>query len=49
VNALQERAHWLVQHLGAMTEGEFRALLRRYFDQWVEEFQDIERSMGTEP
>jgi len=49
VRALQERARWLVHHLGAMAEGEFRALLRRFFDQWVEEFQNVERSMGTEP
>lgn len=49
VKALQERARWLVHHLGAMTEGEFRALLRRFFDQWVEEFQNVERSLGTEP
>lgn len=49
VKALQERARWLVHHLGAMTEGEFQALLRRFFDQWVEEFQNVERSLGTEP
>jgi hypothetical protein len=49
VRALQERARWLVHNLGAMAEGEFRALLRRFFDQWVEEFQNVERSMGTEP
>jgi hypothetical protein len=49
MNALQARARWLVQHLGTMAEGEFRALLRQYFGQWVEEFQDVERSMGTEP
>lgn len=49
VKALQERARWLVHHLGATAEDEFRALLRRHFDQWVEEFQNVERSMGTEP
>jgi hypothetical protein len=46
---LQERASWLVHHLGAMAEGEFRALLRGFFNQWVEEFQNVERSLGTEP
>jgi hypothetical protein len=49
VKALRERAHWLVDHLGPMSEAEFRALLRRFFDQWVEEFQNVERSLGTEP
>lgn len=49
MKALQERACWLVQHFGATAEDEFRALLRRLFDQWGEEFQNVERSMGTEP
>jgi hypothetical protein len=49
VRALQERARWLVHHLGTMADGELRALLRRFFDQWVEEFQNAERSLGTEP
>ena len=49
VKALQERASWLVHRLGAIPDDEFRALLRRFFDQWVEEFQSIERSLGTEP
>jgi hypothetical protein len=48
VKALQERAHWLVHNLGAMADGEFRALLRRSVDRWVEEFQNVERSLGTE-
>lgn len=48
VKALQERAHWLVHNFAAMTDDDFRALLRRSFDQWVEEFQNLERSMGTE-
>lgn len=49
LKALQERAQWLVHHLGDMTESEFRALLQRFFDRWVEEFQNVERSKGTEP
>ncbi len=49
VKALQDRAGWLVHHLGAMAEGEFRSLLRQFFDQWVEEFQNVERSFGAEP
>jgi hypothetical protein len=48
VKALQERARWLVRHLGAMPDNEFRAVLRQFFDRWVEEFQSVERSMGTE-
>jgi len=48
VKALQERARWLVHNFGAMADGEFRALVRRFFDQWVEEFQNAERSLGVE-
>ena len=49
VKGLQDRARWLVDNLGARTEVELRIVLRRFFDKWVEEFQNVERSMGTEP
>jgi hypothetical protein len=48
VKALQERAHWLVDQLGEMPGSEFRALMRRLFDHWVEEFQNVERSLGAD-
>jgi type VI protein secretion system component VasF len=48
VNALQERAHWLVGQLGEMPDSEFRALMRRLFEHWVEEFQNVERSLGDD-
>jgi len=25
---------------------QFRAVMRRFFDDWVEEFQNVERSLG---
>lgn len=49
VVALTERARWLVGRLGSQNEGDFRAIMRRFFDQWVEEFQTAERSLGTDP
>jgi hypothetical protein len=48
LGALKERAGWLVGHFGALSEAEFRALMRRFFDRWVEEFQVAERSLGVE-
>ena len=48
VKALQERAHWLVGQLRGMPNSEFRALMRRLFDHWVEEFQNVERSLGAD-
>ncbi len=48
LKALQERAEWLVDRLGALPETEFRTLLRNVYDRWVEEFQVAERSLGAE-
>jgi hypothetical protein len=44
--SLKERAAWLVSALGKHTDQEFRAVMRRFFDDWVEEFQTVERSLG---
>lgn len=46
--ALKERAGWLVDALGRRSDTEFRRIMRRFFDQWVEEFQNVERSLGAE-
>jgi hypothetical protein len=45
---LKARADWLVEHLGDLSDFAFRALMRRFFDQWVEEFQGLEKSLGAE-
>lgn len=44
--SLKERASWLVVHLGDYADQQFRAVMRRFFDDWVEEFQNVERSLG---
>lgn len=44
--ALRVRASWLVEALGHHSDEDFRAVMRRFFDDWVQEFQNIERSMG---
>lgn len=46
LRALKERASWLVSTFGHCSDQEFRAVMRRFFDDWVEEFQNIEASMG---
>ena len=43
---LKTRADWLVKHLGAYGDDDFEQLMRRFFDQWVMEFQHIEQSLG---
>ena len=44
--SLKERASWLVGFLGGYADQQFRAVMRRFFDDWVEEFQNVERSLG---
>lgn len=48
LRALKDRADWLVSALGSHTDKEFKGVMRRFFDDWVEEFQHVERSMGGE-
>lgn len=48
LRALMDRAEWLVGALGGCTDQEFKGVIRHFFDDWVEEFQHVERSMGGE-
>lgn len=48
LRALKERAVWLVKELASHSEVEFRAIMHRFFDQWIEEFQIVERSLGID-
>lgn len=48
LKALKDRAAWLVNALGDRSEQEFRMVMRRFFDRWVEEFQAAERSLGSD-
>jgi hypothetical protein len=46
LQALKERASWLVSVLGDLSDDSFKQVMRRFFDKWVEEFQQIEKSLG---
>jgi hypothetical protein len=46
--ALKTRAAWLVNYLAAYNDAEFDALMRRFFDNWIIEFQAVERSLGAD-
>jgi hypothetical protein len=48
ITALKDRAQWLVKALGNLSDNDFRDVMRRFFDDWVEEFQNVERSLGAE-
>ncbi len=44
--SLKDRAVWLVETIGDLTDEQFKAMMRRFFDKWVEQFQSIEQSLG---
>lgn len=48
LRAMKDRAGWLVHHLAHYTDAEFEALMRRFFDQWLMEFQETEQSLGAD-
>lgn len=43
---LKDRATWLIDALGNHTDEEFKGVMHRFFDKWVEEFQHVEQSLG---
>jgi hypothetical protein len=46
--ALKDRATWLVNTFGDYSDIDFKTVMRRFFEHWVEEFQAAERSLGAE-
>jgi hypothetical protein len=44
---LKDRATWLIGHFSGYTNSEFNAIIGRYFEDWVIEFQEFERSIGA--
>jgi hypothetical protein len=48
LQALKDRAIWLVSAFGDLSDDAFKGVMRRFFDKWVEEFQQIEKSWGGE-
>ncbi|WP_418643236.1 ABC-three component system middle component 2 [Stutzerimonas kunmingensis] len=46
--SLKDRAVWLVETIGYLTDEQFKGMMRRFFDKWVEEFQHVEQSLGGE-
>lgn len=45
---LNERAKWLVSEVGDYTNAQFAELMKRFFDEWVMEFQAVQSSLGAE-
>jgi len=47
LKALKERALWVVETFGNLDDETLRQTTRRFFDQWIEEFQSSQKSMGA--
>lgn len=43
--ALRERGNWVVSKFGSLDDDALRQTMRRFFGQWVEEFQTIQHNM----
>ncbi len=48
LRALNSRAIWLIHHLANYSDSDFNDLMRRFFDNWIVEFQAVERSLGSD-
>lgn len=44
---LKSRANWLVNYFKDQSEEAFAQTIRQFFDDWVVEFQEFERSFGS--
>lgn len=47
LSALKERAEWLATYVGLLTDNDIDLLMRQFFDNWLMEFQDVEKSTGS--
>lgn len=47
--ALKKRAEWLIEVLGEHSDEQLKGVMRRFFDEWVEEFQNVEKTLGVQP
>jgi hypothetical protein len=44
---LKDRADWLIKHFSGYSDADFNAIIRQYLEDWIIEFQEFERSIGT--
>lgn len=47
-NGLKARAEWAAEAFGAFSEAELLSLVRKIFNEWTTEFQQVELPLGTE-
>lgn len=44
---VKDRANWLIEYFSSYSDAQFSAIIRQYFEDWIVEFQEFERSIGT--
>ncbi len=44
---VKDRAEWLIEHFSGFSDAAFNATIRRYFEDWMIEFQEFERGMAA--
>ncbi len=48
LQGLKERAIWVIENFGNYNEIELKDTLQSFFDHWVEEFQNVQQSLGAQ-
>lgn len=44
---LRQCSNWVIRNYGDMNDSEFKLTFSRFFEQWIEEFQDVQISLGS--
>lgn len=47
LKALSERAAWVVKNFGEFDDDQLRATTRRFFSNWIEQFQNAQTGLGS--
>ncbi len=48
LQGLRGRSEWVVERLGHMGSQQLKEFIGQFFNQWVEEFQSVQRNLGLE-
>ena len=48
ISALRDRAAWVIDQFGDMSDDTLRETMERFFGQWIEQFQAVQHSLAGE-
>lgn len=49
LSLLREKSDWVIEQFAAIEDETFKTIMAKSFGEWVEEFQDVRRSLAGEP